>query len=79
MSTIIAVLRAIPGVITLLTGLKELWDKWEVSQIKKHYEAKKRVRHKLMEQLAKAKTDEEKENILELIALLNSTDSIDKL
>ena len=61
---ILALVKALPLIANILQMVKDVWDKWQVSQIRAHYEKKKSVRDAIilkMEALQKKEPFDDKE------------------
>ena len=66
------VFTAIPGIVKILEMAKNAYDKYNDSLIKKHYQRKREARERLLKKLKKAKTDEERKEIADLLAIIDS-------
>lgn len=58
MSVILNILKAIPAILSLLEGFKSFWENWQVSQIKKHYDKKRKARSTLINKMEIIRTKE---------------------
>jgi len=47
-AALVALVKALPLIAQVLQMAKDMWDKWQISQIKAHYEKKKAVRDSIV-------------------------------
>jgi len=47
-NAILSLVRALPLIANILQMAKDLWDKWQISKIRAHYERKKSVRDEII-------------------------------
>ena len=73
MATFLAILKAIPGLVTLLLKLKESYDMFKQKQIENHYTQKKKAKSRIAKEIEGATTDEQRKELARRLSnLINS-------
>jgi len=72
MAWIKLIFTTIPGIVKLLGMIKDTWDRYQRHKVSKHYQKKKKAVKYLTEKLKNAQSDKERQEISELLGVINS-------
>lgn len=68
-----AFIKAIPGIVALLTYIKDAYEKYKKDQIEKAAEKRKREIEKITSELEKATSDEQRKKLLKRLSNIDNT------
>lgn len=71
-ASIVAALKLLPGLLTLLNYVKDEYEKYKQAKIIREAEKKKRELGKITEELKNAKTDKQRADLLKRLSNINS-------
>lgn len=71
-ASIVAALKLLPGLLTLLNYIKDEYEKYKQAKIIREAEKKKRELGKITEELKNAKTDKQRADLLKRLSNINS-------
>jgi len=71
-ASIVAALKLLPGLLTLLNYIKDEYEKYKQAKIIREAEKKKRELEKITEELKNAKTDKQRADLLKRLSNINS-------
>lgn len=71
-ASIVSLVKLLPGLVALLTYVKDQYEKYKLEKINKDAEKKKREIEKITSELNNAKTDEQRKALLKRLANINN-------
>jgi len=66
-------IKAIPGIVALLTYLKDTYEKYKQEKIKREADKRKTEIEKITKELKNAKSDEERKKLLKRLSNIDNT------